>query len=94
MAPRVAGHCRFNLSLLDRRIFRQQQRRLGQRKLLGAVIGNKCCVRLKDSIMTFTNECSQRLALDKAKKVKSLKNSLSWAEAGVFPRDRFSQVGC
>lgn len=67
--PRMAGYWKFNLSFLDRQDFRQQLIRLVQQELM---VG-----RLKDSIRSFTTEYSQQLILDKAKKEKALKDSLS-----------------
>ena len=80
--PRLAGYWKFNLSLLDRRDFREQLIRLVQRELVGAVIGNRWWERLKSKIRAFVTKFSQRLALDKANKMKALEDSLSRAEAG------------
>lgn len=90
--PRMAGHWNFNLSLLDRRDFEQQLTRLVQRELVGAVIESMWWERLKDRIRSITTEYSQRLALDKAKKVKAREDSLSRAVAGWggFLRDSLS----
>lgn len=57
---------------------------------MGVVNGNNWWEKLKDSIRSFTTEYSHRLALDRAKMVKTLEDSLSWVEAGGFPRDSTS----
>lgn len=50
----------------------------------GAVIGIRWWERLKDSISVF-NKFSKELSIDRAKKGKDLKESLSRAEAAGIP---------
>lgn len=58
-----------------------------------SVIRNKWWKKLKDRIMSFTIEFSQRLALDKTNKVKALNDRLSQAGAGGDLLDRLSCTG-
>ena len=50
-----------------------------QRALVGAVFGNKWWVSLKYRLRYFAIKYSQQLALDRAKKAKSLEDRLSRA---------------
>lgn len=65
---------------MDKRVFWQQLTRLVQWELVVVVIENKWWERLKDRIRAFITKYSQRLALDKDKKVMNLEDSLSWEE--------------
>ena len=75
--PSLARYWKFNTSLLEIWDFRMRLENLIQRALVGVVIGNKWWVSLKYRIRDFAIKYSQQLALDRAKKVKSLEDRLS-----------------
>ena len=77
--PSLASYWKFNTSLLEIWDFWKQLENLIQRALVEAVIGNKWWVSLKYRIRDFAIKYSQQLALDRAKKVKSLEDRLSRA---------------
>ena len=56
-----------------------------QWSLVGAVTGNKWWASLKYRIRDFTIKYSQQLALDRAKKAKSLEDRLSRVVEGGTP---------
>ena len=80
--PSLASYWKFNTSLLEIWDFRKRLENLIQRALAGAVIGNKWWVSLKYRIRDFAIKYSQPLALDRAKKAKSLEDRLSRAVEG------------
>ena len=77
--PNLAGYWKFNTSLLEIGVFRQQLGNLIQREIVGAVTGNKWWVSLKYRIRDFTIKYGKQFNLARAKKVKSLDDRLSWA---------------
>ena len=80
--PSLASYWKFNTSLLEIWDFRKRLENLIQRALVGAVIGNRWWVSLKYRIRDFAIKYSQQLALDRAKKAKSLEDRLSRAVEG------------
>ena len=76
--PSLASYWKFNTSLLEIWDFRERLENLIQRALVGAVIRNKWWASLKYRIRDFAIKYSQQLALDRAKKAKSLDDRLSW----------------
>ena len=70
--PSLASYWKFNTSLLEIWDFWRRLENLIQRALVGAVIGNRWWVSLKHRIRDFAIKYSQQLALDRAKKAKSL----------------------
>ena len=80
--PRLAAYWKFNTSLLGIRDFRERLEILLKRALVGAVIGNKWWGTLKFRIRDFTIKYCQRLALDKAARVKDIKDRLTRAVEG------------
>ena len=83
--PSLASYWMFNTSLLEIWDFRIRLENLIQRALVGAVIGNKRWVSLKYRIRDFAIKYSQQLALDSAKRAKSLEDRLSRAVEGGTP---------
>ena len=77
--PSLASDWKFNSSLLKIWDFRVRLENLIQRALAGAVIGNKWWASLKYRIRDFAIKYSQQLALNWAKKAKSLEDRLSRA---------------
>ena len=80
--PSLASYWKFNTSLLEIWDFRMRLENLIQRSLVGAVTGNKWWASLKYRIRDFAIKYSQQLALDRAKKAKSLEDRLSRAVEG------------
>ena len=80
--PSLASYWKFDTSLLEIWDFRKRLENLIQRALVGALIGNKWWVSLKYRIRDFAIKYSQQLALDRAKKAKSLEDRLSRAVEG------------
>ena len=80
--PSLTSYWKFNTSLLEIWDFRMRLENLIQRSLVGAVTGNKWWASLKYRIRDFAIKYSQQLALDRAKKAKSLEDRLSRAVEG------------
>ena len=80
--PSLASYWKFNTSL---RHFRVQLENLIQRALVGVVIWNKWWASLKYRMRDFAIKYSQQLALNRAKKAKSLGDRLSRAVEGGNP---------
>ena len=80
--PSLASYWKFNTSLLEIWDFWMRLENLIQRSLVGAVTGNKWWASLKYRIRDFAIKYSQQLALDRAKKAKSLEGRLSRAVEG------------
>ena len=83
--PSLASNWKFNTSLLEIWDIRMRLENLIQRALVGAVIGNRWWVSLKHRIRDFAIKYSQQLALNRAKKAKSLEDRLSRAVDGGTP---------
>lgn len=77
VGPRIGGHFKLNLYLVDRRDIQQQLTRFVQLELVVKYFWNKWWETLKDNIMSFTTGFRQKLSLDKAKMVKIIKDRLS-----------------
>ena len=80
--PSLASNWKFNTSLLKKWDFRVRLVNLIKRALVGAVIGNRWWASLKYTIRDFAIKYSKQLALDRAKKEKSLEDGLSRAVEG------------
>ena len=80
--PSLAIYWNFNTSLLEILDFRVRLENLIKRALVGVVIGNRWWASLKYRIRDFAIKYSQQLALDRAKKAKSLEDRLSRAVEG------------
>ena len=79
--PSLASYWKFNSSLLEIWDFWVPLEKLIQRALVGAVTGNRWWASLKYRIRDFAIKYSQQLALNRAKKAKSLEDRLSRAVA-------------
>ena len=88
--PSLASYWKFNTSLREIWDFRVRLENLIQRTLVGAVIGNKLWASLKYRIRYFAIKYSQQLALNRAKKAKSLEDRLSRAVEGGLRSRRSS----
>ena len=80
--PSLAGHWKFNTSLLKIRDFREQLESLIKRVFVGAVTGNRWWVSLKYRIRDFATKYGRQLNLDRTKEAKSIESRLSRAVAG------------
>ena len=83
--PKMTGHWKLNISLLERRDFRDRLEGLIRRELVGAVVGNKWWASLKFRIKSFAVKYSQRLAKIKARTAKTLELNVSQTVAGGDP---------
>jgi len=83
--PRLVSYWKLNTSVFGIRDYRERLAILLQRALVGAVIGNKWWADLKFRIKDFTIKYCQRLALDKAAKVKAIEDKISRALDGGDP---------
>ena len=78
----LAGHWKFNISLLEIRDFRERLESLIKRALVEAVTGNRWWVSLKNRVKDFTTKYGQKLNLDRTKEEKFIDDRLSRAVAG------------
>ena len=89
--PSLAGHWKFNTSLLEIQESWDQLESLVQWALVGVVTGNKWWGSFKHRIRDFAIKYGRQLNLDRTNVAKSLEDKLSQAvEEGGFPSHRFS----
>ena len=83
--PRLASYWKLNTSVLGVCDYSEGLVLLIKRALVGAVIGNRLWADLKFRIRDFTIKYCQRLALDKAAKVKAIEDRISRVVDGGIP---------